>query len=73
MKEEIRKYTSYCMFVKLIIQDTCFFLFPDEGLSLEQLSTVTKVVISVMNLSDILQQEREDSPTLQLVENKQNR
>eukprot|EP00064_Thunnus_orientalis_P007171 superscaffoldBa00000782_g7190 len=44
-----------------------------EGLSLEQLSTVTKLVISVMNLSDILQQDREDSPTLQLMENQQNR
>ncbi|XP_044205354.1 uncharacterized protein LOC122980953 [Thunnus albacares] len=43
-----------------------------EGLSLEQLSTVTKLVISVMNLSDILQQDREDSPTLQLMENQQN-
>ncbi|KAM7401823.1 hypothetical protein PAMP_017101 [Pampus punctatissimus] len=44
----------------------------DEGLSLEQLSTVTRLVISVMNLSDILQRDREDSPNLQLVENQQN-
>ena len=49
------------------------FLSTGEGLSLEQLSTVTKLVISVMNLSDILQQDREDSPTLQLMENQQNR
>ncbi|XP_040890626.1 myb/SANT-like DNA-binding domain-containing protein 4 isoform X2 [Toxotes jaculatrix] len=44
----------------------------DEGLSLEELSTVTQIVISVMNLSDMLQQDREDSSVSELVETKQN-
>ncbi|CAK6958227.1 uncharacterized protein LOC128355178 [Scomber scombrus] len=43
-----------------------------EGLSLEHLSTVTKLVISVMNLSDILQHDSEDSPTVQMMDNQQN-
>ncbi|KAM9859934.1 uncharacterized protein ACBR49_014425 [Aulostomus maculatus] len=41
----------------------------DEGLSLEQFSTVTQIVISVMNLSDILQQEREESLSLETQQN----
>ncbi|KAM6927574.1 uncharacterized protein FYW49_003748 [Xenentodon cancila] len=32
-----------------------------EGLSIEQFSAVTQIVISVMNLSEVLQQDREDS------------
>ncbi|XP_029287223.1 myb-related transcription factor, partner of profilin-like isoform X2 [Cottoperca gobio] len=43
-----------------------------EGLSLEQFSTVTQVVISVMNLSDMLQQDKEDSSISELVESQQN-
>ncbi|KAF3689613.1 hypothetical protein EXN66_Car005285 [Channa argus] len=41
----------------------------DEGLSLQQFSTVTQIVISVMNLTDMLQQDRED---LEMVETQQN-
>lgn len=44
-----------------------------EGLSLEQFSAVTQVVISVMNLSDMLQQDREDSSSSELVDTQQNR
>ncbi|XP_041813560.1 uncharacterized protein LOC121621231 isoform X1 [Chelmon rostratus] len=43
-----------------------------EGLSLDQFSTVTQLVISVMNLSDMLQQERKDSSISELVETQQN-
>ncbi|GLD69987.1 uncharacterized protein AKAME5_002130400 [Lates japonicus] len=43
----------------------------DEGLSLEGFSTVTQIVISVMNLSDMLQQDQEDSVS-ELVETQQN-
>lgn len=44
-----------------------------EGLTLEQFSTVTQVVISVMNLSDMLQQDREDASISELVGTQQNR
>ncbi|XP_022601103.1 uncharacterized protein LOC111221811 [Seriola dumerili] len=44
----------------------------DEGLSLEEFSTVTQLVISVMNLSDMLQQDREDCSLSELVETQQN-
>ncbi|XP_044037060.1 myb/SANT-like DNA-binding domain-containing protein 4 [Siniperca chuatsi] len=43
-----------------------------EGLSLEQFSTVTQVVISVMNLSDMLQQDRDDSSISEMAETQQN-
>ncbi|XP_034725773.1 uncharacterized protein LOC117943631 [Etheostoma cragini] len=43
-----------------------------EGLSLEQFGTVTQVVISVMNLSDMLQQDRKDSSVSELVGTQQN-
>ncbi|XP_037642801.1 uncharacterized protein LOC119498222 [Sebastes umbrosus] len=43
-----------------------------EGLVLEQFSTVTQVVISVMNLSDMLQHDREDSSMSEFVETQQN-
>ncbi|KAM9361597.1 uncharacterized protein ABDE67_022651 [Symphorus nematophorus] len=43
-----------------------------EGLSLEQLSTVTQVVISVMNLSNMLQQDGENSSVSEFVETQQN-
>ncbi|XP_059184927.1 myb-related transcription factor, partner of profilin-like isoform X2 [Centropristis striata] len=42
------------------------------GLSLEQFSTVTQVVISVMNLSDMLQQDKKDSSVLEMVKTQQN-
>ncbi|XP_030276407.1 myb-related transcription factor, partner of profilin-like isoform X3 [Sparus aurata] len=44
-----------------------------EDLSLEQLSTVTQVVISMMNLSNMLQQQREASSVSELVETQHNR
>lgn len=44
-----------------------------EVLSLEQFSTVTQIVISVMNLTDILQQGREESSVSEVVEMQQNR
>ncbi|XP_063765907.1 uncharacterized protein LOC134882227, partial [Eleginops maclovinus] len=43
-----------------------------EGLSMEQLSPVTQVVISVMNLSDRLQQDGEESSISGLMETQQN-
>ncbi|KAM8757994.1 uncharacterized protein AB9X84_010613 isoform 1-T3 [Acanthopagrus schlegelii] len=43
-----------------------------EDLSLEQLSTVTQVVISMMNLSNMLQQHREASSVSELVETQHN-
>lgn len=43
-----------------------------EGLSLEQFGTVTQVVISVMKLSDMLQQDRKDSSVSELVETQLN-
>ncbi|XP_045884441.1 myb/SANT-like DNA-binding domain-containing protein 4 [Micropterus dolomieu] len=42
-----------------------------DGLSHEQFSTVTQVVISVMNLSDMLQQDRDDSSISELAETQQ--
>ncbi|KAM6947410.1 uncharacterized protein PEZ65_001058 isoform 1-T1 [Lycodopsis pacificus] len=39
-----------------------------EGLSVEQFSTVTQVVISVMDLSEMLQHDREDSSISELME-----
>nr|XP_046240311.1 myb-related transcription factor, partner of profilin-like [Scatophagus argus] len=42
-----------------------------EGLSLERFSAVTQLVISVMNLADVLQQDREDSSVSELVETQQ--
>ncbi|XP_053299519.1 uncharacterized protein LOC128458639 [Pleuronectes platessa] len=44
----------------------------DEGMCLEEFSTVTQIVISVMNLSDMLQQDREDSSVSDFVETPQN-
>ncbi|XP_038551962.1 myb/SANT-like DNA-binding domain-containing protein 4 isoform X2 [Micropterus salmoides] len=44
-----------------------------DGLSHEQFSTVTQVVISVMNLSDMLQQDRDDSSISELAETQQDR
>ncbi|XP_034095504.1 uncharacterized protein LOC117561934 [Gymnodraco acuticeps] len=43
-----------------------------EGLSMEQLSAVTQVVVSVMNLSDRLQQDGEDSSISGLMETQHN-
>nr|XP_020448280.1 uncharacterized protein LOC109955949 [Monopterus albus] len=40
-----------------------------EGLSLEHFSNVTQIVISVMNLSDMLQRDRNDSSVSEVVEN----
>ncbi|XP_042367482.1 uncharacterized protein LOC121965382 [Plectropomus leopardus] len=42
------------------------------GLSLEQLSTVTQVVISVMNLSEMLKRDKEDSSVPEMMETQQN-
>lgn len=53
------------------MHDICSFT--DEGLSFEDFSTVTQIVISVMNLSDMLQQDREDSSVSDLAETQQNR
>lgn len=47
--------------------------FTDEGLSLEHFSAVTQIVISVMNLTDVLQQDGENSSVSELVETQQNR
>lgn len=44
----------------------------DAVLSIEQFSAVTQIVISVMNLSDMLQQDRDDSSVSELVETEQN-
>ncbi|XP_041836993.1 uncharacterized protein si:dkey-6e2.2 [Melanotaenia boesemani] len=43
-----------------------------ESLCLEQFCTVTQIVISVMNLSDMLQLEREDSSASEQMETQQN-
>ncbi|XP_054472900.1 uncharacterized protein si:dkey-6e2.2 isoform X2 [Anoplopoma fimbria] len=43
-----------------------------EGLSVEQFSTVTQVVLSVMNISDMLLHDREDSSISALVDTQQN-
>ncbi|XP_068450644.1 myb/SANT-like DNA-binding domain-containing protein 4 [Clinocottus analis] len=43
-----------------------------EGSAAEQFSTVTQVVMSVVNLSDILQQDREDASISELMEAHQN-
>lgn len=45
----------------------------DEAMPLEQFSAVTQIVISVMNLTDMLQQDKEDSSVSQLIENQQDR
>ncbi|KAK2862383.1 hypothetical protein Q5P01_001916 [Channa striata] len=44
----------------------------DAGLSLEQFSTVTQIVISVMNLADMLQRDIVDSSVLEMVETQHN-
>ncbi|XP_058487114.1 uncharacterized protein LOC131460536 [Solea solea] len=45
----------------------------DGGVSLDELSAVTQLVISVMNLSDMLHQDGEDCSLSDLVETQQNR
>lgn len=49
---------------------TIIFLFT-EGMSLHQFSAVTQLVMSVMNLSDMVRQDRDDSSVF--VEAQQNR
>ncbi|XP_028262549.1 uncharacterized protein LOC114436473 isoform X2 [Parambassis ranga] len=46
-------------------------LVKDEAMPLEQFSAVTQIVISVMNLTDMLQQDKQDSSVSQLIENQQ--
>ncbi|XP_013865116.1 uncharacterized protein LOC106518387 isoform X2 [Austrofundulus limnaeus] len=43
-----------------------------EPLSIEQLSAVTQIAISVMNLSDMLQQDKEDSYVSEMMQTQQN-
>uniref|UniRef100_G3P059 Myb-like domain-containing protein n=1 Tax=Gasterosteus aculeatus TaxID=69293 RepID=G3P059_GASAC len=43
------------------------------GLSVDQLTTVTQVVVSVMGISDMLHHNTEDSPSSGLLEIKKNR
>ncbi|KAM3620698.1 uncharacterized protein V6R79_000714 [Siganus canaliculatus] len=45
----------------------------DTGLSNEQFSTVTQLVISVMKLSEIVQQDKDESPKSESMETQQNR
>lgn len=46
---------------------------PIQGLSVDQLTTVTQVVVSVMGISDMLHHNTEDSPSSGLLEIKKNR
>lgn len=48
------------------------FLFT-EGMSLNQFSAVTQLVMSVMNLSDMVRQDTDDSSVQVFVEAQQNR